>query len=275
MNDPEGFPQISRKCPAELGPEEPVAAGLRDNSTPFRGVELSRKSPQPAGPASEAAGFPANVPQISRKPLVDMRRPVDVERLLIWAYRDQRAHVIINLGLGLEAIEAGLDDVVKYAISGDGCVAVAAIAELGCRVDTSPTRMCDLHPDAERVHIAVSALDKPVQMMVIRCALMAERPNWLPGARPKAQAQRGRRGAVHVRYADSDKNRNYGWCPVEWHPSLAFIEAMRREYTMWHQAVADVSKALRKPGILKSHRIAGFIAPDRPWAKPFDFTQSA
>lgn len=189
---------------------------------------------------------------------------IDVEALLVWTYRNQRADVVVDHGLGLHRTEASLDGVEFHGASACGCAAVGRIHELGARVDG--TGGCAaLHEDAEVVHGAVTRLEPWEVSMVVRHARAGDRPDTMAGVRPRAVWDVNRRGQVTVRYEPWDKGRRYGWCPVRWTVSIAAMEAARLEYTLWRCALDRVAATLRIEGRLTRHAVTGPSAPLQPW----------
>jgi hypothetical protein len=191
---------------------------------------------------------------------------LDVEDLLVWTYRQQRADVVCDRGLGLHDIEASLDHVELHGISLCGCAEVERIQQLGVRVDG--TGGCSaLHEDAELVHQVVSRLAVPLQHLVIRHARERERPDVMAGLRPRPIPAINGKGTPSVRYEPWDRYRNYGWCPIRWTVSLVMIEAARFEYTLWLDALARIAATLRIEGRLTRHVVTGPAALLRPWER--------
>ena len=191
--------------------------------------------------------------------------PIDVEELLVWTYRRQRADVVVGRGLGLQVGERLVDGQNVQASSACGCAAVGRIQELGVRVDG--TGGCDaLHEDAEVVHQVVGRLDGPLQGLVIQHARDGSRPDVMLGAVPRPRPVIGPKGVPRVRYEPWDRHRHYGWFPMEWSVSLVAIEAARLEYGMWRAAIGRVAATLRVEGRLTRHWVTGPAAQVQPWA---------
>lgn len=189
----------------------------------------------------------------------------DIEELLIWTYRNQKADLVVDRGLGLHEQEARVGGIALQGQSKCGCAAVEAIQALGVRVDG--TGGCDaLHEDAEVVHQVVGRLKHRFLIeLVINHARGADRPDPLPGLQPRPVSTTNGKGQIRVRYEPWDKNRNYGWCPIEWTISMAAIEQARLDYTMWRDAVARVAATLRIENRLVKNIVTGPTAPVRPW----------
>lgn len=178
-------------------------------------------------------------------------QPIDIEALLVWAYRDQKADVVISRGVGLHGLEAAADGVASYASSACGCAAVARIAELGVRVDQAGRDAGALHPDAEVVHRAVMRLTDRVNglprwRLVVQNAARGERPDAMVGEVPRPIPLLQRDGRPMVNW--TDKGKRYGSCPVEYAPSAAMILAAQAEYAAWHAGLRLLALALQHEG---------------------------
>lgn len=195
--------------------------------------------------------------------------PIDVEELLVWTYRDQRADVVIGRGVGLHGLEAAADGIALQAVSACGCAGVARIAELGVRVDRMGRDAGALHPDAELVHQVVSALTGKVNglphaQLLIRHAARGGRPDELVCAVPRAMPYlHEARGTVRVEWLDT--KRRYGFCPISWQPSAAMIAAAREEYSAWWHALRLVAFCLMREARMVRWRALMPAAPARPW----------
>ena len=202
-----------------------------------------------------------------RAPALDFRRAVPIDHLLVWTYHAQRADLVVAMGAGLERIEAAVDGVEWHAASACGCASVSRIGELGCRVDARGGPPGHLHVDAERVHELVQRLDKPVAALLIRHGRDGSAPDFMPGALIRPQPVFNGRGQVRIVYESRDKNRNYGFCPVQWTASAANIEAARQEYRIWWDALNTLKSQL-SGGYLAEHRAVMASVAREPWLRP-------
>jgi hypothetical protein len=192
---------------------------------------------------------------------VDSRRPVDVEQLLVWAIRDQRAYVGDPLPPGVELLPRGH--------SADGVYAVQRAAALGVRIDEFGAGRLDasqVHPDAETIGAMLARLDPPLQLLMLRHARNASRPDWLPGAvplevRPVMVMRKGRM-VPKVKY---DRNRHPIGYEMETIDRRDEIRRARATYTRWHETLEVLAMALALPGLLVERRATGPEAPARPW----------
>ncbi|MBY6265553.1 hypothetical protein EI613_27065 [Azospirillum sp. 412522] len=135
----------------------------------------------------------------------DTRQTVDVERLAIWAIRDQKAD---RTGGALFDLEAALDhpDREPQGSSRDGVATLMRRRETGgCRVDGGgPMRGVQprVHPDAEAVVDAIRAIpDWRQRGLVFEYAQLGDRPDWSNGDQTliPIPVPESRRGAVrHV-----------------------------------------------------------------------------
>lgn len=194
--------------------------------------------------------------------------PKDIEGLLVWVYRDQKADLVISRGVGLHGLEAAADGVASYASSACGCAAVARIGELGVRVDQAGRDGGALHPDAEVVHRAVMRLTDrvnglPRSRLIIQNAARGERPDAMVGQvpRPRPLLQRDGRPVVHW----TDKGKRYGSCPVQYAPSAAMILAAQAEYSAWHATLRLLAIALQAEGQMTKYWPLPPAAPAAPW----------
>jgi hypothetical protein len=216
--------------------------------------------------------------------VLDARRPVDVEDLVRWVYREQKVDIVL----------AGRDQ----GPSGGGVSSsgvMAAIGRLGCIVDTSGpgaswvADRAEIHPDAEAVHSFVLSRAAARGLgfhLVQRHAKDATRPNWRPDADPRCLPQwredrfgnsraawdaygLPKRGTFVVEYElgeDGRKSHKPSHCPITWqdHPDVLAIE--RAEWRQWRRALDEIAAYFRaNPGELVRHRVEGPAIEAEPW----------
>lgn len=138
-------------------------------------------------------------------PTADLRQPMDVEALAIWAIRDQKAD---RTGGALFDVEAACDrpDWEPRGSSRDGVAEMLRRRETGgCRVDGGgPMRGVQprVHPDAEAIVDAILSIrDRRQRGLVFEYAQLGDRPDWSNGAQAlvPVPVPESRRGAVrHV-----------------------------------------------------------------------------
>ena len=194
--------------------------------------------------------------------LLDFRRTIDIERLLIWTFRDQKAHIVIGRGEGLSDQEAAQDGVEIRRSSTCGIAAIERLGLLGVRVDGGGPSAGHLHEDAEAVHRVVMALGRGLAGLLVRHAVDADRPDWMPGAVPRPVAKYRPNGRVVISYNREDRGRDYGWCPIEWTLSQVRIDAARLAYATWRHAIAGLVRQL--PNLHAFIALAP-SAPIDPW----------
>ena len=186
--------------------------------------------------------------------------PRDVEHLLIWAYRDQKARDWMRA----EA-NAAIGRAVRHrSHSVDGVYALGRIGALGCRVDDSGGGWdWDLHPDAEAAADQVAMLYPGVQELVVRHARSGTRPDWMEGARHRLEpvGWTGRKRAL-TQHVGSDKTPRY--CPIVERDPPELVAAARDAYVLWWRALTVIASnlALKR---LKRYVVTGPKAPMRPW----------
>src|SRR5690349_19980021 len=82
---------------------------------------------------------------------------IEVEQLVVWAFREQKADRFA--GVGLYSAEASADGIVMTGRSSDGCGALADIEHLGCRIDRRKGIIKDqVHPAAEAVAVITAEI---------------------------------------------------------------------------------------------------------------------
>lgn len=193
--------------------------------------------------------------------MLELRQPTDIEQLLIWTYRDQKADRVIGMGMGLYDQESALAGKQVYRTSTDGIAAIERIGILGTRVDGGGPSSGLLHTDAEYVHEAVMSLPRPECLLVMQHARAATRPDSTSIPTPKPLRQAARNGRTRIAYADWDKHRDYGWCPIDWTVEPVTIDAIELEYTLWRRILIMLALALSRDGRLTRHRA---MAPSAP-----------
>lgn len=132
---------------------------------------------------------------VALAPTAAHRRALDLEALLVWAIRDQKAdrsdaalhpvEAIAHFGR-LHGLPAGAW-ARHRGVSADGCATIANRHMVGTHIDGGgPIRgvPARIHPDAERVADAIERLPSPERRTVLRHARAADRPDWLPLTAP-------------------------------------------------------------------------------------------
>jgi hypothetical protein len=119
--------------------------------------------------------------------------------------------------------------------------------------------------------------------MAIRVAELARAgltPDWMPGAVPRCvpvEMKRNRHGdhATTVVVGTERVLSRGKWrtvevraCPVTYRPYPEQIEAARRDYQAWRQALGWVRDGLQSGGMLREVEVGEGMPQARPWAKP-------
>ena len=156
-------------------------------------------------------------------------------------------------------------------------------AALGCKVDGGQHKIGSYtHPDAEAIAATVAGLPQSLGgiRMAISIAELARAgmtPNWMPGAVPRclpAGIKRNRHGDRGVsvvvgteRILVRGKSRavEVRACPVTFSPAPQQIEAARRGYEDWWQALDWVRDGLVAGRMLRAMRVKEVMPKVRPW----------
>ena len=201
-------------------------------------------------------------------------RAMSVQQALEWAFRVEKAQLELpepsdpergpGVGFGLEYV-------------------LMQRAALGCRVDGGRYKMGDYtHEDAEVIAAAVAGMPDSLggKRMAIRVAELARAgltPDWMPGAVPRCvpvDTRRNRHGdrAVSVVVGTAQVLIRRKWrtvevraCPVTFSPHPEQIEAARKAYKDWWQALGWVRDGLADGGMLREVEVKGVLPKARPW----------
>lgn len=206
-----------------------------------------------------------------------MKRPIDIEALLRWAYRDElpkREPTGFSAGFGSHPVVDGVwtRDPGYPAILGaphpDSLVIESEVNQLvTVEIDGAAWRK-ELLPEAWRLiedgDIKITKLSIDPRPHVVSVAVMGKPPTWQ--AEFEVWRITGRNGkpvvvgmTEHGNYAD---NAN---CPVQCWPSPANVISERAEYVVWHDALKRLVGRLPD---LKDYAPYGPEAPARPWLRP-------
>ena len=187
-----------------------------------------------------------------------MPKAMDVEDLVIWAFRDQK----------IEAVAARL---MPSGLSASPESNLAQILALGCRVQTSSAGAMHMavqcHEDAAVIYDAVMALPADAWVLVIKHARNATRPDWIEEGPGRWVKQVDKNGHPKKLYIDSDAKKGFiGYAP----PLLegvdpAEVEEARRAYDVWRYALIDLVPLLNAEMV--DHEATGPVVAARPWEK--------
>ncbi|MEQ9330278.1 hypothetical protein [Thalassobaculum sp.] len=194
---------------------------------------------------------------------------IDVEQLLVWAFREQRAERAADaagsgagslggvfVAGGRSADVAGAIDALRY-----GC-----IVDAGSRGVASAASSEAVHDDALVVVWACQTLPRRVVETVRHHARSGTRPDYMPGAVPRLVGVFDERGKPELSAAWSATRRRVPqYCRVRLveHPDM--VNRHRQAYAAWHGALSELAgHFISRPHLLSRWRVSGFAAPARP-----------
>lgn len=188
-----------------------------------------------------------------------MPKAMDVEDLLIWAFRDQK-------------IEAVASNMRPRGPGASNASSLGELLALGCRVDTSSAGAnflggAQCHEDAAVVYDAVMALPPDAWHLVIKHARTGTRPEWHPEGPGQWVVPVDRNGKPKRLWLDPVKQRgDLGEAPPELvgvRPSS--VEQDRRAYALWRAALVDLVGLFNSEMV--DHEAIGPIVEAEPWKK--------
>lgn len=202
------------------------------------------------------------------------QRAMGVQQAFEWAFGKERAQLELperhdpdrGLGQGF-----GLEYVLMQR------------AALGCQIDGGRYKPSSYtHEDAEVIAAIVAGLPDSLGgiRMALRIAELARAgltPDWMPGAVPQCvpretrENQHGVRAVTEVIGTERVLTRGK-WrtvdvlvCPVIWRPHPEQINAARRQYEDWWQALGWVRDGLAAGGMLRQVDLIETMPKVRPW----------
>ena len=204
-----------------------------------------------------------------------VKRALGVQAALEWAFRVEKAR--LELPPPRDATKDGAGFGLEYVL--------LQRAALGCRIDGGRHKIGDYtHEDAEVIAATVAGIpdDLGGRRMAIRVAELARAgltPDWMPGAVPRCvpvetrRNQHGERAVAVVVGAERVLTRGK-WrtvdilaCPVTYTPHPHQIEAARRFYEDWWQALGWVRDGLRAGAGLREIEVTDAMPKVRPWGR--------
>jgi hypothetical protein len=217
--------------------------------------------------------------RISRAGGERVKRALGVQAALEWAFRIEKAQLELperpdpergsgtGTGFGLEHV-------------------LLQRAALGCKVDGGRYKMGSYtHADAEVIAAIVAGMPDSLggKRMAIRVAELARAgltPDWMPGAVPRCvpvemkRNRHGDRAVTEVSGTEQVQVRGK-WrtvevraCPVRFSPDPRQIEAARRAYDDWWQALGWVRDGLIDGGMLREMELNAAMPKRKPWTVP-------
>lgn len=204
-----------------------------------------------------------------------MKKPVDIEDLLAWAYRDQRVGEVLGGGVPLRgAIERE-----PMGSSRDGVIMMERLGLLGCAVQGGGARGAgEVARDAETVFEVVAGLTggaRPGLRALIRThAAAGTVPDWVPHPRPKCFALHGTytdgRGRRHAHEYQTDRASGLGDRPyfalVGYRDMPEAVAEKRMVYAAWREALDVLATYFRRHHtLLTDHVVTGLRRSPAPW----------
>jgi hypothetical protein len=199
---------------------------------------------------------------------------MSVQQALEWAFRVEHAQLELpeppdpereqGFGFGLEYL------LLQRAI-------------LGCKVDGGQSKIGSYtHEDAEVIAATVAGMPdslggKRIAIRVAELAGAGLTPDWMPGAVPRCvpvEVKRNQHGERATTIAvGSERMLSRGkWrtvkvrvCRVTFRPHRQQIEAARRAYGIWSQALGWLGDQLANISILKELQLTPNMPKSRPW----------
>lgn len=185
------------------------------------------------------------------------RAPIDAERLVEWAFRDEA----VDSFPGDDAFRLGL---------GSNAAAAATFCALGTVIDGGRYKWArgpgSVSDDAVAVFSIVSALPAAVRSLVIRHARAGTRPDHGGDLVPRLGPVLDDRGRVVVSPGhDAARNEIPRYCPVRCAVSVGEVNARRAGYAAWWEGLNVVALHFgARPQLLARWRVTGLAAPARP-----------
>lgn len=202
-----------------------------------------------------------------------VKRALGVQAALEWAFRVEKAQLELPLPEGVT--EEGFGFGIEYVL--------IQRAILGCKIDGGQHKIGGYtHEDAEIIAACVAGMPDAMggKRMAIRVAELARAgltPDWMPGAVPRCvpvevkRNQHGERASTIVvgtaRVLTRGKWRTVEVlaCPVTFSPHPRQIEAARRAYADWWQALGWIRDGLIAGGMLREVEVSTAMPRVRPW----------
>ena len=209
-----------------------------------------------------------------------IKRALGVQAALEWAFRVEQAQ--LELPLPPDVTEEGFGFGLEYVL--------LQRAVLGCKIDGGQHKIGGYtHEDAEVIAATVAGIPDSLggKRMAIRVAELARAgltPDWMPGAVPRCvptivkQNQHGTHAGAIVVGTERIRVRGAGaratWktidilaCPGTCSPHPQQIEAARRGYEDWWQALGWVRDGLISGGMLREVEVTDAMPRVRPWER--------
>jgi len=213
--------------------------------------------------------------RIGRAGGTKVKRALGVQAALEWAFRIEQAP--LELPLPQDVNEEGFGFGLEYVL--------LQRAALGCKVDGGQHKIGGYtHEDAEVIAATVAGLPDSLggKRMAIRVAELARAgltPDWMPGAVPRCvpvDIKRNRHGdratsevvgTERVLIKGKWRSVEVRACPVRFSPDQRQIDAARRDYDDWWQALGWVREGLIEANMLREVEVTASMPNLRPWER--------
>ncbi|HBG98580.1 MAG TPA: hypothetical protein DDY29_07580 [Rhodobacteraceae bacterium] len=213
--------------------------------------------------------------RIGRASGTKVKRALGVQAALEWAFRVEKAQ--LELPLPQDMTEEGFGFGLEYVL--------LQRAALGCKVDGGQHKIGGYtHEDAEVIAATVAGMPDSLggKRMAIRVAELARAgltPDWMPGAVPRCvpvdvkRNQHGERattivvGTARVLTRGKWRTVEVLACPVTFSPHPHQIDAARRTYDDWWQALGWIRDGLITGGMLRELEVTSAMPVPQPWTR--------
>jgi hypothetical protein len=202
-----------------------------------------------------------------------VKRALGVQAVLEWAFRVEKAQMELPQRRDVDEEAYGFG--MEYVLMQRGA--------LGCKVDGGQHKMGSYtHADAEVIAATVAGMPSSLGgiRMAISVAEMARAgitPNWMPGAVPRcvpvdiARNRHGDRavsvvvGTERILIRGQLRTVEVRACPVTFSPAPQQIDAARRGYEDWWQALDWARDGLMAGRMLREMEVTAVMPKVRPW----------
>ena len=188
-----------------------------------------------------------------------VRKKMDIERLLHWAYQNQA----VDRVLANESAQA------KPSSVRSSSAIVERYGLLGTSIDcagSSAYASNHLHPDAERIHETIMTLPARDRDLIIAHAKSGLRPDPMLDAIPRpVMVTRGNRKKPMMIYYDQEWRRP-AYCLLRYTPDPDQIIMARKNFLCWWDLLDNLSKALWMRGLVEYIALAPAFHRE-PWKK--------
>lgn len=211
---------------------------------------------------------------------MERRKRMDIEDLLVWAYRDQKVGAVLGGGPRIKPVP-GAPEPEPMGRSADGVLTMERIGALGCVVRGGGGAWggsAEVARDAEVVFRAVEDLvggEAPVlRALLRRHAEAGTAPDWVPQPRPRCFALRGTyvdgRGLRQANELVSDRASGLGdrpcWAEVGYRDTPEQVAEKRRIYLAWWEGLHVLAAYFQTyPTLLQAYVVTGPSRPVAPW----------